>query len=420
MQVVSTTRAALAPEREIRRLPLLAMLSANAISGAGNALVRLAIPWFVLETTGSAARTGLVGAVEVLPLVIAGLFGGTLVDRVGFRRMSVVSDFASGATVAVIPALYFTVGLAFWQLLLLVFAGALLDAPGQTARRSFVPELADEAGVALPSANGYFEAISRSTGLVGPPIAGVLIAVFGAAPLLWINAGTFVISAALMMFLVPARLEPEPDPSELRATYLSDLVAGFRWIRQDVLIRTLIAMILVTNLIEAPMMLVLLVYAREVYDSAVALGVLIGVFSVGAILGSIISGAVTARVPGRWIFPLGFSVVVLFYGALLGEPPFLVVLAVAALTGVVAGPMNPVLSTVFQERVPPRMRGRVFGLRSALMMSAAPLGILAGGVIIGAAGFRTMLVIQLCAMSLAVLWMVLSPTLRDLRVGMRG
>src|SRR5690606_19262242 len=125
------------------------------------------------------ARTGIVAAAEFTPLVIAGVLGGTLVDRIGYKRASVISDLASGLTVGIIPLLHFTLGLEFWQLLVLVFAGALLDAPGQTARRSFIPELAGAASMPLARANGYFGAINRSTGLLGPPIAGVLIAVFG-------------------------------------------------------------------------------------------------------------------------------------------------------------------------------------------------------------------------------------------------
>jgi predicted MFS family arabinose efflux permease len=173
-------------------------------------------------------------------------------------------------------------------------------------------------------------------------------------------------------------------------------------------------MILVTNLIESPLLIVLTVYAREVLDSSVALGVLFGVFSVGAIAGSMASGAVAARVPGRWILPITFSGIVILYGALIIEPPFATILAVALGVGLMAGPFNPFLDTVFQQRVPSRMRGRVFGLRSALMMSATPLGVLAGGALISAAGIRTTLVVQVIAMLLAIGWMMLSPTLREL------
>ena len=106
-----------------RRIPILALLGANAISETGNVLAFVAIPWFVLQTTGSAAKTGLTGGAFLLAAVVAGVAGGPVIDRMGFKRTSIVADLASAVTVALIPLLYYTIGLAFWQLLALVFLG---------------------------------------------------------------------------------------------------------------------------------------------------------------------------------------------------------------------------------------------------------------------------------------------------------
>src|SRR4026208_98532 len=125
--------------------PIFSLFTANAISLVGNMLSAIAIPWFVLQTTGSATQTGITGFFTVLPVVLAGFFGGTLVDRLGYKRTSIIADIASGITVALIPLLYFTVGLEFWQLMVLVFFGALLDSPGSTARSALVPEPAASA-----------------------------------------------------------------------------------------------------------------------------------------------------------------------------------------------------------------------------------------------------------------------------------
>lgn len=99
-------------------------------------MAAVAIPWFVLETTGSAAKTGLTGATIALGTGLAGLLGGPIVDRLGFRKTSVLADLMSGVTVALIPLLHLTAGLAFWQLFVLVFLGSVLDAPGRSAIRS--------------------------------------------------------------------------------------------------------------------------------------------------------------------------------------------------------------------------------------------------------------------------------------------
>ncbi|MDQ4058578.1 MAG: MFS transporter, partial [Actinomycetota bacterium] len=114
--------------------PLLVLFGANAVSLTGNVMTLTAVPWFVLQTTGSAAMTGIIASLNFLPIVLANLFGGAFVDRLGYKRASVIADLTSGFTVALIPLLYVTVGLPFWLLGALVFLGALLDAPGSTAR----------------------------------------------------------------------------------------------------------------------------------------------------------------------------------------------------------------------------------------------------------------------------------------------
>src|SRR5438128_1193039 len=126
--------------------PFWASLIADSISLAGNRFTNIAIPWYVLATTGSAARMGVVGFVGLVPTVIAAGAGGALVDRVGHKRISVLADIVSGVSVAAIPLLDMMVGLRFWQLLVLVFAGAVFDSPGGTARSAMFPDLAELGG----------------------------------------------------------------------------------------------------------------------------------------------------------------------------------------------------------------------------------------------------------------------------------
>lgn len=121
------------------RTPLIALLSASAISLTGSRLTLVAVPWFVLQTTGSAARTGITGAAGALAYVVAAFFGGALVDRFGFRRTSICADIASGVAIAMVPLLSHTIGLAFWELLALVFLSTFFNTPGSTARRVSPP-----------------------------------------------------------------------------------------------------------------------------------------------------------------------------------------------------------------------------------------------------------------------------------------
>src|SRR5690349_4860063 len=98
-------------------IPLYSLFIANAVSLLGNMITMIAIPWFVLQITGSAIQTGITGFFTVLPLVLAGFFGGTFIDRLGYKQTSVLSDLASGLTSTLIPLLYFTTRLEFSQLM---------------------------------------------------------------------------------------------------------------------------------------------------------------------------------------------------------------------------------------------------------------------------------------------------------------
>src|ERR1019366_4765004 len=183
------------PIKQAKRIPISAFLVGSTISYVGNMFSMLAIPWFVLQTTGSVTQTGITAFFSTLPSVFSAFFGSSLVDRLGYKRTSVFGDIASSLAVVLVPLLYLTVGLAFWQLLALVFLGGLLKSPGNTARRSLLPDLAAMADMRLERANAFSDGISRIAGLIGAPLAGVLIALIGTSNLLWIDGISFALSA---------------------------------------------------------------------------------------------------------------------------------------------------------------------------------------------------------------------------------
>src|SRR5690349_20551021 len=217
------------PRIQKNSLPIISLFTANAISLVGNMLSAIAIPWFVLQTTGSATQTGVTGFFTVLPVVLAGLFGGTLVDRLGYKRTSIIADIASGVTTALIPLLYFTVGLEFWQLMVLVFLGALLDAPGSTARSALVPELAELAQMPLERATSLIHIIERSARLVGAPLSGLLIAFIGTENVLWLDAASFFISAGIIAVTIQVHQPLGQDQKEPRGRYFDELREGLRF-----------------------------------------------------------------------------------------------------------------------------------------------------------------------------------------------
>jgi MFS family permease len=403
-------KLASAPHITTRRLPIYALLAANAVSQTGNVVTTLAVPWFVLQTTGSPARTGITLFATTLPMVLAGFFGGALVDRVGHKRMSILSDLASGVTVACIPLLHGTTGLSFGGLLLLVFLGTLLDAPGMTARRAILPDLATMAGVPLERANAAYQAIMRGSRLLGAPLAGLLIATVGASGALWVDAASFAVSAAVVALCVPTlHLSTESDEP-----YLRQIADGIRFIRRDRLVRVLVIAVAVTNAIDAPLAVAFPVYADQVYGSATALGLIIGASGAGALVGTFIYGAIGHRLSRRRTFIVCFIGAALLLAVFVPLPPLPVVIAASAGIGIVAAPLNPVLDTVFQERVPAQLRGRVFGTITATAWVAMPLGVLIGGYLLDRIGLRPTLTLIAACYLIATVSMLFSRTLHEM------
>lgn len=372
-------------------IPLYSLFIANAVSLVGNVFTAIAVPWFVLQTTGSATQTGITGFFTILPVVLAGFLGGTLIDRLGYKRTSVISDLASGATTAMIPLLYLTVGLEFWQLLILVFLGALLDAPGGTARAALLPELAEQAGMPIERVTSLTHVIERSARLVGAPLAGLLIGVMGTANVLWLDAASFFVSAAIIGIVIAA---PKLAGKEEKAgKYLDELKDGLRFIARDGLILSIVVMVMLTNFLDSIFGgVVQPVYVREVFGSALNLGLLIAANGGGAVIGGLIFAAVGHRLPRHATFVAAFVLTTFRFWVYAAYPSITVLIVTTLITSIGAGPLNPIIGAVEFERIPPNMRGRVFGAITAGAWLAMPLGMLLGGVLTDRFGTFPMLI----------------------------
>jgi MFS family permease len=386
---------------------------ANAVSETGNVLAFVAIPWFVLQTTESAARTGLTGAAFLLAAVTAGVVGGPIVDRIGFKRTSIVADLAGAVTVALVPLLYHTVGLRFWQLLLLVFLGGFLDAPGHTARQSLVPDLAGKAGMGIERANSVFQGVRFASLLLGPPLAGLLISVFAPGNVLWIDAATFVVSAALVAALVPTQWTEAGARGAGR--YLADLAEGVVFICRDRLVVWMFGIGVVANSLAVPLVAVVLpVFAREAYGSAVDLGLMLGGFGGGALAGTSLYAVVGARLPRRATLVAAVSLLGVPFWVLITTPPLWAAIGALFVAGLTLGPPNPLTYSVLQERTPPRMLGRVLGAGISLSMLGAPVGMVVCGYALEVLGLRPTLLGLSASYLAAGLLAFSSPALREL------
>lgn len=396
------------------RVAAWAFLIGNGISLLGNTFALVAIPWFVIETTDSAARTGLAGMMGALPALLAGLIGGTLVDRYGGRLMSIVSDVVSGVAVLLIPLLYQTVGLNFATLLALVLLGAMLDVPGLTARRTMLPDLAAAAGWRDERMNASFENSQSAAFIVGPLLAGVLIGPLGAVNLLWFTGFSFFASVIAIAIFAPAHTVAA-DHQE--GSMVSATLAGIRYVARDPFLLTLALSLSMLNFLITPFWsVVMLIDVRHAFNDASKLGLLIALFGIGNLAGGALYGAIGHRYQHvrRAIYLGGVASFPAYIWLVVANPGYPALVVGAMIMGFMTGPINPLMVTVRMERIPRELRGRVFASFTGLTGTAIPLGMLFAGWVMGASEVRQGLIAIAAIATVMVVALALVPVLREM------
>ncbi len=373
--------------------PLGGVLAAMAVSLTGTRISVVALPWFVLVTTGSATQTGLVAFCEMTPYVVVKAFTGPLVDRIGPRAVSWTTDLASATAAAAVPLLHALDLLSFPLLLVLVALIGAARGPGDLAKEVMVPEAAERGRVPLERAAGLAGVTERLASTVGLAVGGSLVALLGPLTGLAVNAGCFALGSVIIKLALPRGMghAVEEAPSPAGGTgpgYWRRFGEGFTCLRGEPLLLTVIVMVGITNLLDAAMTSVLVpVWARETGNGPTAIGLMGSVMGAAAVGGSLIAAVVAHRLRRRVVILTGFL--------LLGAPRFLIlafdaplgaVLAVFAVSGFGGGFVNPVLGAVLVERVPRRMLGRVNALGDSLAWAGIPLGGLLAGAAVTAVG----------------------------------
>lgn len=386
----------------------------------GNALVLVALPWFVLETTGSAGRTGLIGMMTALPALASGILGGVLVDRLGGRRMSVIADIISGVAVALIPLLYQTVGLSFAGLMLLVFAGAALDVPGVTARRLLLPELARGANMRDEAITSAYETMQGAAFIVGPALAGLLIVSIGTVNLLWLTAAGFGVSALCIGLFSPAgKHVPDPDGPRAAIGAVVEIKAGFRYLRTDALLLSLAIGLTLMNVLYTPfwsVVLPVLIDAR--FGDASRFGLMLTALGIGAVIGGLLYGLAGHRFRHRRreMYLAGLAAFAAMLWIMVPGAPYPAMIALAFAVGVAGGPINPMLVIVRMERIPEALRGRVFATFSGLASAAIPVGMVAAGWLLEVTGERSGLLVLAAIVTLSTIALSLTKPLHEMNL----
>ncbi|NBE80067.1 MFS transporter [Micromonospora rubida] len=390
---------------------LIRYLLSHALSLLGNSIAAIALPWLVLVRTGDPAAAGLIAAVSALPMLVAAVAGGLVIDRFGRRRTSIWADFASALAVAAVPFVDEVSGLTVAWFMVLGVAGALLDVPGMTAREALAPDVAAAAGVGLERLAGLREGVSGVVLVVGPAAAGGLLVLLDPTTVLWITAVCSA-AAALTTATLPARLGR--GSGEAGGGVRTELLKGFRVLGGDRVLAAMTLVVTISVLVLAPLQNILLPVYLVARDSPGGFGLVIAFLAVGGIGGSIVYSIAGARLSRRAVFVAAQVVTAFGTVGLALLPPLPVLLAVAALAGFGAGPMQALALVLVTERIPERYRGRVLGLQNAATMTAVPVGTLVAGLLISGIGLRETGVLLAVAWGVVAAFALLVPALRRL------
>lgn len=340
----------------------------QVVSLIGTWMAFIALDWLVLDLTGdSGTALGLVTACQFAPLLLLTLYAGVLADRFDKRRLLVLANSAAAALSLGLSVLVLTGGVQLWHVY--VFAAGLgatsaLEVP---TRQSFVSELVGR--TELPNALSLQSATFNLARIIGPALAGLLIAVGGTGPAFAVNALSYVATVVATVSMDPRALHPAPRPDS--APQLSD---GLRYVGRRLDLLMPVVLVLVIGMVGFNFPITLALLSKEVYDTGPrAFGVLSAALAAGALLGALTGARRTGR-PG--------AAVVLVAAAAFGGLEILVGLAPSYLWTAVLLVPTGAASIWFAQSANQRvqlgtesgLRGRVMAVYILVFLGTTPLG----------------------------------------------
>ncbi|HEU5226747.1 MAG TPA: MFS transporter [Ktedonobacteraceae bacterium] len=352
----------------------------QTISNLGSSITLFALPLLVYKLTGSAINLGITTAAEFLPYLLFGLLLGAWMDRADRRRTMILTDIARALVIASIPLLARFGSLSVWWIYAVGFIHSTLTICFEAGQFAAIPTLVNQDD--LVTANGRIQASYSAASVIGPLVAGALVAIMPISGLMTFDAGSFLISA-LTLGLIKKSFNASSDTDEQRKSIGHDVIEGLRYVLKHPVLRNISLMMALVNFVGTTVGSQLVLFAKEqlqANDTQVSL-----LFSAGSI-----GIVVLALAAGPLRKHFSFSKVAL--SALMLEGLLTIALAfmhwywiALGFWALIAGAgilFNINTSSLRQAIVPNHMLGRVMSIAGVLAWSAIPLGSLLGGLAI--------------------------------------
>ena len=352
------------------------LVAAELVSVLGTRMTFLALPWFVLVTTGSPGKMSLVLAAEIAPMAVLGLPSGMLVQRIGARSTMLLADFARAPILASIPLLHATGHLSFPLLLGLVALLGCFMPPYYASQRTILPELVGEDERLMSQGNSLIEGGAAFSALIGPALAGLLIPVIGAPNVLYVDAATYFIAFLLVAVFVPRR-------KSVVDAVRPKVLAGVRFLLGDKLLGPIAGVVVSFGFFMPGMSAGLPVYAYEAFDgSARIAGLFYAALGAGALVGSLVAVVAVRKMAPLRLSGLAMLAFVVPLWVLPFLPPWPVVFVALFLAMFCTPLINGPLIAVLTARTPGQLRAMVITAVITINTLAAPLGFIAAGLVI--------------------------------------
>jgi len=346
------------------------------VSLFGDAFALIALPWFVLQVTGSGTATAAILLTLQLPAILTSTLFGSLLDRFQPRSIMTIDNGIRTVVIGLIPILYWVGSLELWMLFALTFIAGMLEPATEVGSRSLLPNLIEDQD--LEAANMLWSFSLNLALILGPAAAGVLVASFGGPSVLLIDAATFAVMALVASQLPILKRNEIPTQAPLSERL------GLRqlWDLKVVRFTTLLSLVFFFS--YGPLEAALPLYSASILRTdAQGYGLLWSALAIGALIGTLSSGTLSRYLRLGVALPL----IALLWGASLLPMVFVNKLWSACglllLGGLMWGPYTPLETTLLQRNIPREQLGRVFGARSTLLTGGSPLGLAIGGLLLG-------------------------------------
>ncbi|MES1247842.1 MAG: MFS transporter [Actinomycetota bacterium] len=359
------------------------IISARSISLTGTSMTTVALPWFVLATTGSTTKMGLVLACQTLPAFALGIPGGSLVAMLGARRSLILGDACRAPLLALVPVLHAAGDLSFPVLLVLVTVIGIFSVPYAAAASSLLPELVGEDEREVSHAQASLQVAIQVTGIAGPVAAGVLIPLIGAPQLLYLDGASYALSAVIVLAFVRA------GRAVARQDRPRGLFHGVRRVFADPLLTSIVVVAFLAHVAFAALFASLPALAFGRFHDARTAGVLFTASAVGSLTGGLVTLRFAKRVAPMTLGTAGFALMAAPLWPLVAGTPRLLAIGVMAVFGL-GGPLGvSPITALLTTRADAASRPQIVAAFLALSSAGTPAGAALTGWAISRAGFGT-------------------------------